>query len=496
MLSLADMPWSTSIAIATAGLLISVSCLMSRLGGRLGLPVSLIFLVIGVFAGSEMLGGINFENYALAYICGTLALVVILFDGGLNTRMSAVRRMAAPSLTLATLGVAGVAAITAVAARLLGLAWPEAMLFGAIVSSTDAAAVFAALRGVRLREKLRETLELESGMNDPMAVILATAMTAHMIMDQPLGWWLVGALVWQLLAGAGCGLAIGYLSRWALRAIPLSTPGLYPVLTLGVALLAYGVPGLVDGSGFLSVYVAGLILGNGHMPYKSNLARVHDAMAWLAQVLMFLLLGLLIFPSQLIEVWWIGLILALVVAFIARPIAVTLCLLPFRFNWEEVLCLSWLGLRGAVPIIIATVPVLAASQADVPQGQAIQLFNIVFFVVVVGSFIPGSTIRWVIRWLRLARESEPVPQVELDLISHGPLNAVQRSYFIRENSQAQGKTLGELADQMPADATVLMVVRGKQLVPPRGTTRFENGDHVHVLSDPASKYEVDRIFGE
>ena len=496
-----DVPTVTAAAIAIGGLLVGLSCMMSRLSGVIGVPISLVFLIIGMFAGSEALGGINFDNYRLAYICGTIALVVILFDGGLNTPIAGARKVLGPAVTLATAGVAIVAGVTAVGAKLLGLDWPTALLFGAIVSSTDAAAVFAVLRDVSLRERVRMTIELESGLNDPMAVILATAMTAHLINGAPLDGSLIPLVLWQLFAGGLAGVGIGFASRVLLRKTPVSTPGLYPVMTLGLAMLAYGVPQQFNGSGFMSVYVAGIVIGNGHVPYKTNLAHVHDSLAWLAQVGMFLLLGLLIFPSQLPPVAGLGVGLALIVALVSRPIAVTACLLPFKFNWREIVCIAWLGLRGAVPVIIATVPILAATADHLADDQFVALFNLVFFVVVVGLFVPGGMVAPVIRGLKLADRRRPKPTVELDIASSKPLDAVHLSLFVETGSRAIGRTLSELAakdcgdDGLPCDAVVMMIVRGASVIAPRGGTRIEAGDHVHLFCSPRSEGAVRQAFG-
>ena len=252
-----------------------------------------------------------------------------------------------------------------------------------------------------LRSRVGLTIELESGLNDPVAIILTAAMAAGLIGTDPIGWSLVPSMIVQLAIGGTLGVAIGYLGRALLRGAHLSTMALYPALSLGLALLAYGVPTWLGGSGFLGTYVAGIVLGNGQIPYRLPPRRFHHSAAWLAQISMFLMLGLLVFPSQLPAVATTGLLLALYLAVVARPVVVTLCLWLFRFDWREILCISWLGLRGAVPIVLATVAVLAAPGQGQAMQEVLNAFDLVFFVVVVGAIIPGATVRWVIRVLKV-----------------------------------------------------------------------------------------------
>jgi potassium/hydrogen antiporter len=396
-------PHATALLLAAAGLLLGASALLSRAATRVGLPVAFLFLGVGMLAGSDGIGGIAFEDYALAFRLGSCALVLILFDGGLNTPLAVVRPVAAPAVVLATAGVAGTAAVTAAAARLLfaDVSWTFALLVGAVVSSTDAAAVFSVLRGsgTRLRERVASTLEVESGLNDPMAVILTLALTESLATGAPLGWQAVGEVALQLAVGALLGVLLGTVAARLVRAVRLSIPGLVPVLTVGCALLTFGLTTLVHGSGFLAVYLAGMAVGRERLSDRAGLLRVHDGLAWLAQVVMFLVLGLLVFPSRLAAVAVPGTVLALVLAFLARPLVVFLCLLPFRYSWKERLYVGWVGLRGAVPIILATFPVLAR----VPRSDA--LFNVVFFAVVVSGLLPGATVSRVSRWLGVEGEA-------------------------------------------------------------------------------------------
>jgi cell volume regulation protein A len=390
--------------MTASGVLLALSCVLSRLGVRLGVPVSLMFLVVGMLAGCDGPGSIEFDEFPLAYAVGTMALAAVLFAGGLQTPVHCVRTVVGPAAVLATLGVVGVATITALCTHWIGRPWHEACLVGAIVSSTDASAVFGILSGVKLPSRVSHTIELESGLNDPMAVILTLAMTSQMLGEPISISQLVFDVAYQLTAGAAFGLALGYAARIVLLRVPLSTPALNPVLTLGFALTSFGAAAVLGGSGFLAVYVAGIVVGNSKLPDREHLLHVHESLSWLSQVSMFLLLGLLVNPSDLPAVMWPGTFIALAVAFVARPLTVSLCLLPFRYTWPERAFISWVGLRGAVPIIMATVPVLRAEGRSLEMAEALDVFDLVFFIVIISSFVPGAVVRPVARWLGIEAE--------------------------------------------------------------------------------------------
>lgn len=483
-------PLPTAIALAIFGVLLVVSVLFSRASARFSVPVALIFLVIGMLAGSEGLGGIPFENYGLAYRLGSIALVLILFDGGFNTPASSVRMVAAPAAVLATVGVVGTAALLAAGAHALGFGWPQAMLLGAVVSSTDAASVFAVLRGsgVHLKRRVGAMLEIESGANDPMAVILTVVVTRSLM--EPgvgFGWPVLLTVVQQIVIGAVLGVAIGYGGRRLLSRVRLASHGLYAVLMVGIAFLAFSVPTLVDGSGFLSVYVASIVLGNGDVPYKAGLTRVHDALAWLSQTTMFLMMGLLVFPSRLIEVAPVGLLLAVFLAVVARPLVVWLCLLPFRYPKREVFYICWVGLRGAVPIILAAFPVLAGA----PGAE--RIFDIVFFVVVVSAFMPGATVSWLARRLDLESNEPPAAQAVLEIESMQPLNGELMSFYVDDALAVAGARLSEVP--FPEGSGVTLIVRGRDLVPARGRTVLTPGDHVYIFTRAEEREMIALMFG-
>jgi cell volume regulation protein A len=391
----------TALVMAAGGVLLAVSCLLSRVGTHLGVPVSLLFLGVGMLAGCDGPLAIQFRDFPLSHAVGTVALSVVLFAGGMQTPVRGLKEVVAPSAMLATVGVLCIAAITSLAAHWIGLPWEEACLVGAIVSSTDASAVFSLLHGVKLPLRVARTIELESGLNDPVAVILTLAMTSQLLGESmPLPTLVVQA-VYQLVIGVASGVGLGMLARTLLKHVPLSTPALNPVLAIAFALIAFGAPTVLGGSGFIAAYLAGMIVGNTALPHRVQLIHVHESLAWLSQVAMFLLLGLLVNPSELPRVAWHGIGIALVLAFVARPVAVLLCLAPFRFDWKEKLFIAWAGLRGAVPIVMATVPVLEAEGQTAKMVEALDVFDIVFFVVAIGALVPGASVLRMGRWLGL-----------------------------------------------------------------------------------------------
>jgi cell volume regulation protein A len=472
-------------ALLAAGILLATAALLGRTSRRTGLPLVLLFLALGMLAGSEGIGRIEFEDYRLAFRLGSVALVLILFDGGLNVPLEVARRFAAPALALATVGVLGTLAAVGAAAHLLfGVPWGYALLLGACVSSTDVAALLAALRSSRLqlREPVGATLELESGLNDPMAVIATLAVTGSLVSGEPIGWSTALSVAIQLGVGGAMGVVLGLGAAHLLARVSLPAVGLYPVLTVGAACAIFGLTTLLQGSGFLAVYLAGIVIGRQRLPYRAGLLRVHDAFGWLAQVTMFLMLGLLVFPSRLVGVAGPGIALGLLLAFVGRPLVVLLTLLPFGFSMRERLFLGWAGLRGAVPIVLATIPVLAG----VHQGT--RVFDVVFFVVVVAAFLPGMTIGPVSRWLGVVSPAPPPPQASLEMTSLVPTERQVEAFRVEEGAPVAGRSLDQL--EFPAGANVMVMLRGPSLLPARGDSQLASGDWVYVLCRPE---EVDRI---
>lgn len=468
-------PIATAAVIALFGVLLTISALMTGTLNRLGVPVVLLFLGLGMLAGSEGVGGLAFDNADFAFRFGTVALVLILLDGGLNTRWSSIRSAAAPAGILATLGVAGTAAVVALGGWLLGLEWNEAMLIGAIVSSTDAAAVFSVLRGggVQLEPKLQSTLEVESCANDPMAVILTLGAIEGIVSGDGLSWTLLVEVPVQLMIGVVVGIAVGHVFRYLLNSVRLSASGLYPVLTIAAAFTAFGASTLMYGSGFLAVFIAAVVLGNGHLPFAQGLRRVHDSLAWLCQVTMFLMLGLLVFPSRLMPLAGVGIALGLVLAVVARPLVAMTCLSLLGWRPRNAGFVSWVGLRGAVPIILATFPIIKG----LPNGD--RIFHLVFFVVVVSSVIPGASIVFVALRSGLAKRSKPAPGAALELHLMKRLDRELHEVVLLARSPVTGKTLRELT--LPESMPVVLIVRGDQPLAPRGSTKLQADDLLYIL---------------
>jgi cell volume regulation protein A len=482
-------PTATALLLTAIGLLLAAAAAISPVSQRLGVPALLVVLLIGMLAGSEGVGGIPFDNYHLAFRLGTIALVLILFDGGLDTPVPTFRRVLVRAGVLATVAVLLTALFAAGIGRALGLPLALAILVGAVVSSTDAAAVFAVLRGsrVRLRATTGATLEVESGLNDPMAVILTVAATEILLGTETLGIHLALSVFGQLAIGTLGGVGFGLLARAILRAVRLPAAGLYPVLTVAVAFAAFGVPTLLDGSGFLAVYLAAMILAAGRLPYRAGIRRVHDALAWLSQLLMFLLLGLLVFPSRLWPMAGEGLALAVGLAFVARPLAVLLTLLPFRAAWRERVFVAWVGLRGAVPIILAAYPVLRG----VPQGES--LFHLVFFAVLVNSILPGATVGWLANRWRLVESMPPTPPASVELVSLQDYPGEFVWYSVRRASAVAGALVNEVP--LREGCVLVLVLRGDRILAARGRTRLEEGDHVCVFVTSEDRAFLGLLFG-
>jgi potassium/hydrogen antiporter len=472
-----------------AGGLLAISALGTRVVRATTVPVVLMFMAVGMVAGSEGLGGIHFDDHRTGFWIGTIALVVILFGGALSTDARAARHHVWPALVLATIGVALTAALVALPAVAFGVDWEVALLLGAVVSSTDAAAVFSVLRtsGVKLSQRVGMTLELESGMNDPMAVILTIFMTGLVIGGGVGPWSLAWQVPLQIAVGIGVGIAVGALARWALEHAPPFAGGLFPVMTVAFAFVAFGGATALRGSGFLAVYVAGIYLSGSRLPYRSGLNRVHDFLGWLAQVVMFLILGLLVFPSHLIDVAVPGLVIAVFLAVVARPVVVMACLLPFRYSLRECLYIGWVGLRGAVPIVLATFPVLSGVAAGA------WIFNVVFFVVVVSVLLQGSTTGWLTRRLGLEEAAPPAPPAAVEITSTAAIDSELLCFYIGPEAAAAGATIAALP--FPDDAAVVLVLRSTTLIPARGPTRLEPGDHVYVFCRPQDEPFLSLIFG-
>ena len=475
------------IAILVGSGLLVLSILTSLVSFRVGAPLLLLFLAIGLLAGEDGLGGIVYDFHAETFFVGSLALAIILFTSGFETRWPTLRAAAAPAVVLATFGVLFTAALFGVAAHfMLGLPWLEALLLGSIVGSTDAAAVFFLLRvgGITIRERVRSTLEVESGSNDPMAIFLVVVLLELIVAGAGLE--TIGASVARAFAiQMGLGLVMGALGGWlivkAVDRAPLE-PGLYPLAVLGGALMLFAITGLVGGSGFLAVYVAGLVSGNTRIHGRLHLQRFQEGLTWLAQIVMFLLLGLLATPSTFVAIGLPVIGLALVLTLVVRPLAIGLCLLPFGFRRNEIVFISLVGLRGAVSILLAILPITAG----LVGGQ--YLFNATFIIVLVSLVVQGWSIRPLAKWLGLAvpPRTGPVERVELELPGTARHELVV--YHITEDSPvARGQRL-------PRWARPSLVVRDGRSYRLHRAGRLRTDDYVYIFTSPVFLPLLDRLF--
>ncbi|HEX9939480.1 MAG TPA: potassium/proton antiporter [Longimicrobium sp.] len=475
--------------LLVGALLVVVGVAASKVSARYGVPVLVLFVMIGMAAGSEGIGGIGFADYRLAHGAGTIALAVILFDGGLRTPYQHIRHAIAPALSLATVGVLVTAAIVGMAASyILNVPLVFGLLLGSIVASTDAAAVFSVLRstGLKLPERVNATLELESGTNDPMAVFLTISLLDVLMGKVQPGAGLLLVFAEHMVIGAVIGAGVGLGAAWVTNRIRLGTEGLYPVLVSGAGVLAYGLAATLHGSGFLAVYLAGMAVASKRVVFQRGILVFHDGVAWLAQVCMFVMLGLLSFPSRLLAVAGPKLLITAVLVLLARPLAVALALAPLRFNWREIVFVSWAGLKGAVPIVLGTFPLLLGLRGSEP------LFDVVFFVVLVSALLQGWTLAPLARLLKLEEPHAPAPAVTLEITSLQHVHGDIVQYTLTDASRVAGRTVRELA--LPDEAVVAMLARANRIVPPRGSTRLRSGDHVFLVLTPGVRPLVDRIF--
>ncbi|GAA4006240.1 potassium/proton antiporter [Deinococcus rubellus] len=468
---------NSGLYILIAGALLLASIVGSKASGRLGVPGLLLFLGVGMLAGSDGPGGIEFSNYLFAQWAGTVALCFILFQGGLSTEWSLVRPVLKKSLSLATLGVLLSTGVMGAFAHLaFGLPWLSALLLGAVVSSTDASAVFTVLKERRLglRGEITPLLELESGGNDPMAVFLTLGLIA-LIQDpgqSVLG--LAPQFLREMLLGALLGYGLGRASLWAINKLNLQFEGLYSVMLIALALMTYGAAASLHGSGFLAVYIAGLVIGNADFIHKRSVLDFLDGLAWLMQIGMFLMLGLLVNPHELLPTAGLALACALVLVFVARPVSVYLSLAASQMPKRDKSMVAWVGLRGAVPIVLATFPLLAG----VPNANL--LFNAVFFIVLTSVLLQGTTLTLVARWLRVREDTPKRPVYPIAYRPTGTGRNDMAEVDVGPGSEADGRRIMDL--KLPPDALVILVHRGGEFLVPKGATTLQAGDSVLVLA--------------
>lgn len=475
--------------ILIAAILIVIGILSSKISARLGLPVLVLFLLVGMVAGEAGIGGIKFDNAQMAHALGSLALAIILFDGGLQTPLSSIKQVWKPASVLATFGVAVTSVIAGLAAAyILDVPLYYGLLIGAIVGSTDAAAVFSLLRnaGIHINPRLKSTLEVESATNDPMAIFLTVGLLEIMVNDLEPGTGLLILFIKQMGLGSLVGLGIGWAAVKIINKIQLSTSGLYPVMVLAFGLLGFGIAANIGGSGFLAIFIVGVVIGNSNFVFKHTTFLFHDGLAWMSQITMFVVLGLLINPLTLFDVWWQGLLIAVALTFVARPLAVVPVLKFFGFNYREITLVSWVGLRGSVPIILAIYPLIYG----LPNAPLI--FSVVFFVVLISATVQGSTLPWVAKKLGLTEPPPPTPAASLEITALNEVDAEIVEYTLATQSRAAGRRLSQAA--LPEGTVVAMITRGKNIIPPRGSTVLKEGDHLFIVTKPETRFFIDQLF--
>lgn len=473
------------IPILIASALVLLSLFASKLGGRLGVPGLLLFLVIGMLAGSEGPGGIAFENYEFTQFAGVVTLAFILYSGGLETNWRETRPVLAKGLSLATLGVLLTAGLMGVFVHyLLGLPWLTSFLLGAVVSSTDASAVFSVLRerALGLKGQIRPLLEFESGVNDPMAVFLVIGLVSLITQPELSLLTIVPLFFQQMIVGGAIGFVLGQLAVQVMNRINLAFDGLYAVLSVAIVGIVYGVTASLGGSGFLAVYVAAVVLGNSAFIHKRSLRHWHDGLTYLLEIGMFLLLGLLVFPSQLLPTLGAALAVSLFLMFVARPFAIYLSLALSPMKKRHKSMVAWVGLRGAVPIILATFPLLAG----VPNAGII--FNVAFFIVLTSILIQGTTLPLVARLLKVDTEVRPGGSMPLTYTPTGAGKNDLAEIVVPRGSSVVGKRIVDL--DFPPEALIVLIHRGNEYIIPRGATVIEAGDAIQILSTKSFLDEV------
>ena len=474
---------SIELYLLITAFLMLLSVIASKLSTNFGIPSLFIFLGLGMLAGSDGILGIHFDDVKLAQNIGTLALIFILFGGGLDTAWKSIKPVLKDGLILATFGVFFTAFFVAICVYyILDFTFLESLLVGAIISSTDAAAVFAILRakGIALKKKLTPLLELESGSNDPMAIFLTVAVLQILMLPESssVGEWIFKFFL-QFFIGGVLGFGFGYLLPQILNRIHLSFYGLYPVFTIGWILFLFAASSMLGGNGFLAVYLAGIVANTKEFVHKKNLIGFHDGLSWIMQIAVFLALGLLVFPSELPDVALSGLIIAFWLMFVARPAGVFLSTIFSNFSFKEKAFISWVGLRGAVPIILATYPYLQGFE------KSNLIFNIVFFIVLFSILIQGTTLPIMAKWLQVESKSKDFKGEEV--IASPLFYHTLKQFYIEENSKVIGLSIVEL--DLPADFLILLIKREKEYIKPTGSSILKENDMLLIQCNSENRYK-------
>jgi cell volume regulation protein A len=473
--------------ILVAGALLALGTASTLVAGRLRVPGLVLFLLLGMAIGSDGLGWIDFGDFELARTVGTVALVMILFEGGLSAGWDEIRPVIRTAISLATVGTLATAAVVGLAATLLlDFSTLEGLLLGSIVASTDSAAIFGVLRNSSIQRRLARTLEAESGLNDPPAILLVIGFIEWIQLPDYGVPDMLALVAQQLAIGAAVGLLFGWLAVAAFRRVSFATSGLYPVASIATAALAFGSADVIEGSGFLAVYLAGLVLGSGRIPGRRTVEDFHAGAAWVSQIAVFLTLGLLVFPSELADIAPEGLLLAGVLMFLARPLAALAATRVGRFSLRETTLVSWAGLRGAVPVVLATFPISEGIE------QAGEMFNIVFFVVLTSTLLQGTTFEPLARALGLTTNEPALPRPLIEVGRIRRLGAEVVEHPVEEGDAIVGHVVNELG--LPREALVSVIVRGNEALLPRGSTMIEAGDRLHILMRERVRREVEGLF--
>ncbi len=465
-------------------ILLFISIIAGKTSYKFGVPTLILFLAIGMLAGSDGIGGIHFDNPKIAQLIGVISLNFILFSGGLDTDWKAIKPVLKEGLVLSTLGVL----LTAI--TLGTFVWfitdftiYESMLLGSIVSSTDAAAVFSILRSknLSLKSNLRPTLELESGSNDPMAYVLTIAFLTLVIHQDQSIFSIIPLFLQQMIFGAIAGFGFGFLSKYIINRIKLDFEGLYPALVISLMFITFSATDFIGGNGFLAIYICAVYLGNQDLIHKKTILKVYDGLAWLMQIVLFLTLGLLVFPSQIVPYIGIGLIISFFLIIVARPLSVFISLVFFKMQNRRRLYISWVGLRGAVPIVFATYPLLAGIE------KANMIFNIVFFISVTSILIQGTTLSVFAKWLKVALPEKAKKITDIDkFILDLPKTSLQE-FEISPDFKSVDKRIVDL--HFPKSAFIVMIKRHKEYLRPGGSTAIKANDILMVIADSEEDFE-------